>query len=199
MEPTHFTYRLGVAIVIGLLIGLQREYVYGHEKSGDAELLAGARTFSLFAILGFMAAMVSTMLDSPVGFITITGAVIALIVTSYVISAGKGELGLTTEAAALITLLIGSLCYWNELAAAATVGVLSAILLSLKVRTRSLVENLTREDIYATLKFAFISIIVLPLLPRQGLGSSPFDIVIPSNVWLMVIFHFLALASSDMR
>ena len=188
MEETHIIYRLGVAIITGLLIGMQREYAYGQKKEEEAALFAGARTFALFAILGFMAAYIAEILASPLAFLAVVGAVVALIVTSYVVTARDGNLGLTTEAAAVITLLIGAICYWNELVAAAAIGVMAAILLSLKVRMKSLVQNLTREDIYATLKFAFISIIILPLLPQEAIGPAPFDVLVPFNLWLMVVF-----------
>lgn len=188
MEHTHLIYQLGVAILIGLLIGLQREFVYGHEKSEEDELFGGARTFALVALVGFLSAFSAEKLDSPLGYLIVIAAVCVMIIISYVISARKGNIGLTTEIAALITLLIGAACYWDELSFAATIGVLTAILLSLKIRTRSLVKNLTSEDIYATLKFAFISIIILPLLPRTGVGPAPFDIIVPFNVWLMVVF-----------
>ncbi|CAN0536027.1 unnamed protein product, partial [Laminaria digitata] len=111
-----------------------------------------------------------------------------LIVVSYRVSAAQGHLGLTTEAAALITLLIGAICYWGELAIAASTGVLTAILLTLKLSTQSLVQKLTREDLYATLKFAFVSIIILPILPQQSIGEAPFDVLVPFNIWLMVVF-----------
>ena len=188
MEQFETIYQLGVAIAIGLLMGLQREYVYGHEKDDSDELFAGARTFALFAILGFLAALTAEVLDSPIGFVVIVGIVGLFILVSYAVSAHNGSLGLTTEAAALITVAVGAMCYWDQLALAASIGVLSAILLAAKVGTQSLVKSLTPEDIYATLKFAFISIIVLPLLPRDGLGPSPFDVLSPFNIWLMVVF-----------
>ncbi len=188
MDQTHLIYRLGVAIAIGLLLGLQREHDYDQENIEDTELFAGARTFALFSVLGFVAAMITEQLESSAGFVSVVAMVGVMIVTSYAISARKGNLGLTTEVAAFITLLIGAICFWDELVVAAAIGVLTAILLALKVRTQSLVDNLTREDIYATLKFAFISIIVLPLLPREGYGSPPLDVIVPFNVWLMVVF-----------
>ncbi len=188
MEQSHFIFRLGIAIFAGLLIGLQREYVYGHDKPENTELFAGARTFALFAILGFMAAFITTFLNSPLGFIAVFVVSSVLIVVSYRISAAQGNLGLTTEAAALITLLIGAICYWEELAIAAAIGVLTAILLSIKLTTQSLVQNLTREDLFATLKFAFVSVIILPILPRQSISEAPFDVLVPFNIWLMVVF-----------
>ncbi|MCK5246248.1 DUF4010 domain-containing protein, partial [Candidatus Bipolaricaulota bacterium] len=40
----------------------------------------------------------------------------------------------------------------------------------------------------ATLKFAIITAIVLPLLPNRTFGSPPLDVLNPQNVWLMVVF-----------
>jgi uncharacterized membrane protein (DUF4010 family) len=61
------------------------------------------------------------------------------------------------------------------------------VLLSLKVQTHTFARTLDSEDVFATLKFAVITVIVLPLLPRQGYGPSPFDVLVPYNVWLMVV------------
>lgn len=189
METPHLIYRLAVAIAIGLFLGLQRAYAYDKEKEEEEALLfAGARTFALFGILGFLSALLAHILGSPAGFVVVVGVLGVLIASSYVISARQGNLGLTTEAAALIAILIGALCFWDHLAEAAAIGVFAAILLSLKVRMQLFVDRLTKEDIYATLKFAFISFIVLPLLPREGIGPPPFDVIVPFNIWLMVIF-----------
>ncbi len=185
----NFAYRLAVALLIGLLIGLQREYAHRPEKTeGQGELFAGARTFALVSLLGFLAAFVNTKLESYLGLVIIFGAVAALVVTSYTVSARKGDLGITTEVSALIAFVIGGFAYWGELTVAAACGVLTTILLSLKVSTKTLAANLTREDVLATLKFAFISVIVLPLLSKESIGPSPFDVIVPFNVWLMVVF-----------
>lgn len=40
----------------------------------------------------------------------------------------------------------------------------------------------------ATLKFAVITAIVLPLLPNRTFGPAPLDVLNPQNVWLMVVF-----------
>ena len=50
-------WRFGAALLIGALVGLEREYVW--QRSGDPEF-AGIRTFSLMAVLGAMAAFFAT-------------------------------------------------------------------------------------------------------------------------------------------
>jgi uncharacterized membrane protein (DUF4010 family) len=52
----------------------------------------------------------------------------------------------------------------------------------------TLARRITREDVYATLKFAVITAIVLPLLPNQTFGPAPLDVLNPYQLWLMVVF-----------
>lgn len=182
-------YRFGVALVIGLLIGLQREYAFRHreERSTD-ELLAGARTFPLIALLGGCSALAADAFEAPLAVVGALATLGALLVVAHYGRSREVETGLTTEVAALVTFFIGALSYWEQMEVAAALGVTTAVLLALKVQTQSLARTLNREDVYATLKFAVITVIVLPLLPRQGYGPPPFDVLVPYNVWLMVVF-----------
>jgi uncharacterized membrane protein (DUF4010 family) len=107
---------------------------------------------------------------------------------AYVATARKGSLGMTSEAAAVATLLTGAICYWHELAVAAALGVAITVLLALKLQTRILVRNLTQADVYATLTFAVITLIILPVLPVHSYGPPPFDVLVPYKIWLMVVF-----------
>ena len=58
-ELTLFS-RFGLALAIGLLVGLEREY-----SQGEGNLFAGARTFALIALLGAGAALLSHWFSSP--------------------------------------------------------------------------------------------------------------------------------------
>jgi uncharacterized membrane protein (DUF4010 family) len=79
------------------------------------------------------------------------------------------------------------LCAWDYVEVAAALGVGTAVLLALKVETHSLAASITREDVFATLKFAVITVIVLPILPQTGYGPPPWDVLVPYNIWLMVV------------
>jgi uncharacterized membrane protein (DUF4010 family) len=50
------------------------------------------------------------------------------------------------------------------------------------------VQRITREDVYATLTFAVITVIVLPVLPNQAFGPPPLDVLNPHKIWLMIVF-----------
>jgi uncharacterized membrane protein YhiD involved in acid resistance len=64
-EPTLY-FRFGVALIVGMLIGLQREYAFDVR---DKELFAGMRTFALMAVTGCASAMISDLMGSPLPFL----------------------------------------------------------------------------------------------------------------------------------
>ncbi|MFB6098645.1 MAG: MgtC/SapB family protein, partial [Salinibacter sp.] len=189
MEPgrVQLFYRFGVALVLGLFIGLQREYAYRDRVNEEGELLAGARTFPIIALLGAASALGASELGNAWPFAAAVLTVGLLLGVGHFWQAREREMGLTTEMSALVAFFTGGLCYWGYLRLGAALGVGTAVLLSLKVQTHSLARTLDREDVFATLKFAVITVIVLPLLPQHGYGPSPFDVLVPYNVWLMVV------------
>jgi len=185
MTETTLFYRFGAALAIGVLVGLQREYAYG---GGEEELFAGVRTFPLISLLGCTGALIADELSSPWGVIGILLPMGALIVAAHFVGAWRYEgVGLTTEMATLLAFAVGSLCYWGYLPLAAAIGVATTVILSLKPEMHAFAQRITREDVYATLKFAVITVIVLPLLPNRGFGPPPLDVINPYQIWLMVV------------
>jgi uncharacterized membrane protein (DUF4010 family) len=152
------------------------------------EIVAGERTFSLMGLVGALAAMAADQLDAPLAFVGVILLVGIFSAVAYFIDAWKGHVGLTTEVAMLVTVLIGALCYWGHLTLAVAIGIATTTLLSLKLETDRLVRALTREDIFAALQFAVITAIILPVLPNESFLPPPFDVLNPFKIWLMVVF-----------
>jgi uncharacterized membrane protein (DUF4010 family) len=185
MSQTDLFIRFGASIAIGFMIGLQREFAKGSKLK---PIVAGERTFALLGLAGCFAAMVSDELESPLAFFAIILILGTFAALSYFVSAWGGNIGLTTEVAILISVLIGALCYWGYLTLAVAIGIATTTLLSLKLETDRLVRALTREDVRAALELAVISAIVLPVLPNQSFFAAPFDVFNPFKIWLMVVF-----------
>ena len=184
MEHSTLFYRFGVALAIGFLVGLQREYA---RDRGDREISAGERTLALMGVGGCTAAMAADVLATPWLFALLVLPFWGLVLAAYVISAQRGDTGLTTETAAIIVTLAGALCYWDRVPLAVALAVATTVVLSVKVELEAFVRRLTREDVYATLKFAVITAIILPVLPDRAYGPAPIDVLNPYNIWLMVI------------
>ncbi len=184
IEPDRVLARLAVALAAGLLVGLQRQFA----KGADGDLFAGTRSFSLIALTGGLSSVLAVRFDSvavfAAGFLVV-GAVVAI---GYLGGVRSGELGLTTEVAAVVTFLAGALAGLGELAIATAVAVATTALLALKPYTQAFVERLSRQDVEATLQFAVLAALVLPVLPRDTIGPEPFDAASPFKVGLMVVF-----------
>jgi uncharacterized membrane protein (DUF4010 family) len=170
-----------------MLIGMQREYAHGTSKGTG--LFAGTRTFALLGLFGASAAFLADLLDAYWVFIGLIVTVGMMVIVAYFITASeREEIGITSEVAALLTLLIGGISYVHSIELAAALGVVTTVLLAFKFEIRQFVQVLTREDIFATLQFAVITAIVLPVLPNTSFGPPPFNVLNPYQVWRMVVF-----------
>jgi len=179
--------RFGAALLIGVLIGMQREYAYSNKSAGG--LFAGARTFALMSLFGASAALLADLFHAPWVFIGLICLLGVMVIVAYFVSATeRDEIGLTSEVAALITILIGGICYLHSVEFAVALGVVTTVLLAVKWELRQFVKVITQDDVFATLQFAVITAIVLPILPDKAFGSPPLDVLNPYQVWKMVVF-----------
>ena len=182
MFDLDLALRFGAALGLGLLLGLERE------RKRDAELLfGGVRTFALIALLGAIGAFLERELNQGWLVLVAFVAVGSLVVVSYAMTAARGELGITTEITALLAFIVGVLCGWSKVDVAAVVTVVCLLLLTLKDYLHRLARRVELADVEATLKFAVISLIILPLLPNAAFGPPPLDVINPYKIWLMVV------------
>lgn len=190
MIEQELLYRLAVALGIGLLIGLQREYAFSQKslQKKQKAFSAGARTYPLFALVGWLAAYLLQEMETPLPAVILLAGAIGLIVTAYSVTSRTGSVGITSETSSIVTVGIGMLAFWGELLLSTTIGVTVMLLLSLKLEFQQITRRITAEDVVATLKFAVISAIILPILPTTPLGPPPFDVVNLQKVWLMAVF-----------
>jgi len=176
-------WRFGFALLIGALIGLEREF---YQQKRDSPDFAGLRTFSLIALLG----SVSTFLASEFGTalaVLALGGLILMVTVSYhgAIVRSKAERGITTEVAAILTFLFGVLVMGDHALVAIALAVITSLLLAFKVQLHQIVREMDVEDIHATLQFAIVAAVILPLLPNRTID--PFGLINPFQIWLMVV------------
>lgn len=176
---------LGVALAIGLLVGIQRGYAQHQERE---QQFGGTRTFGLIGLLGGLVAMLAQVAAEP--FLLFAGilAVTAFLATSYWAAASEGEIGLTSEFAAVVTFAAGVIAGYGQLLVAAAIGVVTATLLAAKPFTGRFTAALDERDITATVKFLVLAALLLPLLPDETYGPSPWNAVSPFKVGLMIVF-----------
>jgi uncharacterized membrane protein (DUF4010 family) len=173
--------RLSVALLLGLLIGLDRERA---ELRKRADLFAGIRTFPLIALSGALSSLFAPSWGvAPL--IATLGALATLLAIAYLRASASGEIGATTEVAALVTFLLGALAGRGELVLSAGIGIAVALLLNAKPRLERFSQTLDASDLDSALELGVISCIVLPLLPNRGIG--PWSALNPFEIWLVVV------------
>ncbi len=175
--------RFAIALALGALIGLEREYARYRKRGHD---FAGIRTFPLITLLG---ALTAYFADTISPYILIVGLSLIglLVIIAYIIISKKDRthVGATSEVAALLTFFIGMLAYYEEFFFAIILTVTIAVILYARSILHHFAERITQKEMASTLVFAIIAFLILPLLPNQGYG--PLELFNPYLTWLMVV------------
>jgi uncharacterized membrane protein (DUF4010 family) len=176
--------RLGVAALIGLAVGIEREWS-GHAK-GPAAHFAGLRTFLILGLAGGIAGLLSASGDRVEGALVLLGGV-ALVVAAFVAAMRRTEVELdgTTEVAALAVLGLAVLAGGGQLALAAGAVAVIVLVLGEKTRLHGMVKLLGETELQAAARFAVMALVILPLLPATPLpwGGE----ISPRGLWMLVL------------
>jgi uncharacterized membrane protein (DUF4010 family) len=184
---------LAVALGVGFLIGLQREQSASQDGTPPRVPLGGVRTFPLIALAGAVSALLSVRFGAWIvgaGFISL----LIPLGLSYADNLRQGrDRGITTEVALVLTYFLGCLASADGIAGSqkerlllcASLGVAVTALLSFKEPLHALAARISRDDLYATVKFGILALVALPLLPDRDYG--PFQTLNPFHIGLVVV------------
>ncbi len=169
---------LAGALLVGLLVGAQRE-----SAGGDRH--PGLRDFILVALAGGICGVLDmAWLDA--------GALLSVAGIFGVLHYEEREhrAGITTELAAigvfLLALLAASWRVHFAIPLAIGTAIVAAAFLEARERLHKLLrETITETEFNATLAFVGIALVVYPLLPQGTFG--PYSFFSPRQVWLFVI------------
>lgn len=185
-EP-NFYLGLAVAAGLGALIGLERE----HHR--DKVVIAGVRTFPLFATAGYLLAVLGLAMQTPWLLASGTLAMGAVAVTFMVVRHQLGSTGLTTPAAMVVTFAIGAMVAFGYVQEAVVVGLGVTFLLLTKERLHRFAHVLGDEEMLGALQFLAILFILFPLaLGMERIPWLPFvgpgEVIDPPALLVLVLF-----------
>ncbi|GHE20834.1 MgtC/SapB family protein [Halomonas urumqiensis] len=175
--------QLAVALLLGALIGIERGWVAREQKSG--ERIAGIRTHALVGLLGGISALLSDALASwafPLLFLAV--AIIALVAWQARVRVSH-DYSITGLIGLLLTFCFGAVAVAVDMALATALAVVTAVILDNKHEIHGLLGKLQAHELDAGLKLLLISVVMLPLLPDQGVG--PGNVLNPYQIWWMVV------------
>jgi uncharacterized membrane protein (DUF4010 family) len=169
--------RLGAALAVGLLIGIERERSKGQ---GPRRAAAGVRTFTLIALAG----AISLELGRLPAFLVVAAVIGIFAAISYV-RTFRHDAGLTTEVAMVVTVLLGGLAL-SEPQVAGALAVVVTIILASRTKVHDWINNvLTDEEVRDGLVLAAAALVILPLLPEQPVD--PWGVVDLRKLWTLAV------------
>ncbi len=175
--------RLGLALAVGLLIGIERGWSARGEGAGRR--VAGLRTFGLLGLLGGVIGTLGLNVHPLLAAIVLAAAAAALVAGYLRDMRVDGNVSATSTIAALLTLCLGILATNGYPKAAVLVATVAMLVLSLRTQLHGWIARLNETDVQATARFALITAAVLPLLPNRRFG--PYDAWNPRELWLVVV------------
>jgi uncharacterized membrane protein (DUF4010 family) len=177
MDVESTLLRLGLALALGLLVGLQRERA--------ASRVAGVRTFALITLFGAVAGSTASALGPwlvPAGALALAAM---LVIANIAKLRDDPDPGMTTEVAVLLMYAIGAYLVVGHVEVAVAVSGAVVLLLHFKQPMHQAVRAMGGSDMTAIMQFALVTLVVLPILPDQAYG--PYDVLNPRQIWWMVV------------
>ena len=163
--------RLGLAVAIGLFIGLEREH---RGKNG-------VRTFALTALLGCLGGLMGYLFSGiAMGFV----AIMAVWMNWRQVVLQK-QLALTTSTALTIVGFAGILCGQGHIFTPVVVGVVTAALLAWKQPISGFVSGLSDNELRSAILLAVLTFVIFPVLPAHPVD--PWGLIEPQSNWASVI------------
>lgn len=169
--------QLALAIGLGLLVGMQREW------ADDKPL--GLRSFALITLVGAITGLYSVSAGFwaiGLGLVAVTSAVV---VHSILLAREKPVAGMTTELAAIAMFLIGAMTTSGWIVTAVVLTGAVTLLLHWKQPLHDWVEHIEVAEFQAVARFVLVTLVILPVLPNRTFG--PYDVLNPFQIWLMVV------------
>lgn len=188
MEP--LILRIGLALAIGLLVGLERGWREREAPAGSRT--AGIRTYGISGLLGGVVAALSAASSNtwllPIGFLSFS---LVFAWFKWHESAHDEDFSFTGVAAALAVFALGGLAVAGDYRAAAAGGTALAVLLASREMLHGLLQRLSWAEVRSALILAVMTAIILPLLPDAPID--PWGALNPQEIW---VFTLLAAALS---
>lgn len=178
MDVAVLFQKFGLALGLGLLVGLQRER--------SASSIAGFRTFPLVTVLGTLATVAlpgQGWALPAAGFLAI--ALLCVIANAMKMRAESHDPGLTTETSMLVMYCLGVFIATGPAAVAIVVGAVVAMLLYLKPLLHGFAKQLGEKDFRGMMQFVAVALVVLPIVPDMQLG--PYGVLNPRKIWWLVV------------
>ena len=177
MESVHFpatpiALKMGVAVGIGMLVGMEREW-----SNKDV----GVRSFAIVALLGMLASVIglNVAIASLIGVLLL----VAAMNTRSILT--DRSLEITTSAALIVNYLLGVLVGLGHIFTPVAGAIVMTMLLAWKTELSRFAGGLQPSEIRSAVLLGLIGFVIYPVLPNRYVD--PWQLFNPSDAWISVI------------
>uniref|UniRef100_B0SVV5 Uncharacterized protein n=1 Tax=Caulobacter sp. (strain K31) TaxID=366602 RepID=B0SVV5_CAUSK len=175
--------RLGLALAIGFLIGIERGWRAREVAEGGRA--AGLRTYALSGLLGGVSGMLSQALGGWAMLTLGLPFAAAFILFKRQEQRDDNDYSVTAIVAGLLTFGLGALAAIGDERVAAAAAVAVAALLAGKEVLHTWLKRLTWPELRDALVLLAMTFVALPLLPNRPFG--PYGLVNFAELWVLTI------------
>lgn len=170
--PADISLKLAIAIGIGMLVGLEREW---------SQKDLGTRTFTIIAIAGTL----SILATPPIAYITFAGVLLIVLVTALRnVREGK-PVETTTSAAVILIFVLGVLIGQGHHYTPVAAAILMTLLLSLKPALTHFAGGLLVTEVRSAVLLGLLALVIYPVLPNRNVD--PWNLINPREAWLTIV------------
>jgi uncharacterized membrane protein (DUF4010 family) len=172
LPPADASLKLAIAIGIGMLVGLEREW---------SQKDLGTRTFAITAMLGTLG-----ILATPAIAYMAFGGVLVVIATSAIRNlVDRKPVETTTSAALILTFVLGVLVGLGHHYTPVAAAIVMTMLLSLKPALTHFAGDLKVNEVRGAVLLGLLGFVIYPVLPNRFVD--PWGLLNPREAWLTVI------------
>ncbi|HEY1806087.1 MAG TPA: DUF4010 domain-containing protein, partial [Terracidiphilus sp.] len=169
---TPIALKMAVAIGIGMLVGMEREW-----SNKDV----GVRSFAIVALLGMLASVIglNVVIASLIGVLLLIAAMNARSILT------DRSLEITTSAALIVNYLLGVLVGLGHIFTPIAGAIVMTMLLAWKTELSRFAGGLQPAEIRSAVLLGLIGFVIYPVLPNRYID--PWQLFNPSDAWISVI------------
>src|SRR5580658_9349869 len=169
---TPIALKMGVAIGIGMLAGMEREW-----SNKDV----GIRTFAIVALFG----MLTSLIGSGVAIAGLIGVFLLVAAMNTRSILDDRSLEITTSAALMVNYLLGVLVGLGHIFTPVAGAIVMTMLLAWKTELSRFAGGLQPSEIRSAVLLGLIGFVIFPVLPNRYVD--PWQLFNPSDAWISVI------------
>ena len=183
MTDIAMLQRAGLAVAIGLLIGIERGWQ--EREAQDGARVAGIRTFTLISLLGAICALIAGA-DQPLlmGLAFVSFA-LPFGVFEYRRARESRSFSVTSFVTGLLVFALGAYAILGSMTVAAAGGVVTTAILAGRRVLHGFLQRLKWKELRAAIVLLVMTAVLLPVLPNRAVD--PWGALNPHAIWLMTV------------